>query len=111
MLGTIELRRRHADQTLTITRVNGSVLLRISALSPSEPVAVLEPGQDSATVPIRIEQSGNCDPHALIESKKTFIIPIGFAVGDDQPFASVIRFDVPAQRLLFRMINESCGLA
>jgi hypothetical protein len=111
VLGTIELRRRDADEALTITRINGSVLLRINAVSPSDPVAVLAPGQDAATIPILIEQSGNCAAHALIESKKSFIIPIGFAVGDDEPFAYIIRFDVPTQRLLFTMINRSCGLS
>ena len=57
-----------------------------------------------------VEQSGNCAPHALIESKKTFIIPIGFAVGDDEPTAYVITFDTPARNVLNDMINESCGL-
>ena len=80
-------------------------------MSPSAPVAVLEPSQDAATVPIMIEQSGNCAAHALAESKKTFIIPIGFAVGDDEPTSYVITFDDPAKKLLNDMINESCGLA
>ena len=111
VLGTIELDRRGSEEPLTITEINGSVLLRISAVSPSAPVAVLEPSEDAATVPIMIEQSGNCAAHALAESKKTFIIPIGFAVGDDEPTAYVITFDDPAKQLLNGMINESCGLA
>ena len=111
MLGTIELSRRQSEEALTITEINGSVLLRISAVSPSEPVLELEPSQDAATVPILIEQSGNCAAHALAESKKTFIIPIGFAVGDDEPTAYVITFDDPAKQLLNGMINESCGVA
>ncbi len=106
MDGTIELRRREAEEPLTVTQLNGSVLLRINPVTASDPVAVLAPGQDAGTIPIRIEQSGNCAAHALIESKKSFIIPIGFAVGDDAPFAYVIRFDIPTQRLLFRIINE-----
>ena len=62
-------------------------------------------------MPILIEQSGNCAAHALAESKKTFIIPIGFAVGDDEPTAYVIMFDDSTKQLLNGMINESCGLA
>ena len=111
VLGTIELDRRGSEEPLTITEINGSVLLRISAESPSAPVAVLEPSQGAATVPILIEQSGNCAAHALAESKKTFIIPIGFAVGDDEPTAYVITFDDSTKQLLNGMINESCGLA
>ena len=110
VLGTIELRRHESDEALTITQINGSVLLRISAVSPSDPVVTLAPEEDTATVPIRIEQSGNCSAHALIESKKTFIIPIGFAVGDDEPTAYVITFDTPARGLLNEMINDSCGI-
>ena len=110
LLGTIELRRRHSDRTLTVTRIDGSVLLRINAVTPADPVAVLEPGADTATIPILVEQSGNCAAHALAESKKTFIIPIGFAIGDEDPLAYVIAFDTPSRPTLNRMINESCGV-
>jgi hypothetical protein len=110
VVGTIELERRGSEEPLTITEINGSVLLRISAVSPSEPIAVLESGQDATTVPILIEQSGNCAAHALAESKKTFIIPIGFAVGEDEPAAYLITFDDATKQLLNAMINESCGL-
>ncbi len=53
-----------------MTRINGSVLLRINAVTPADPVAVLEPGGDPATIPILVEESGNCAAHALAESKK-----------------------------------------
>jgi hypothetical protein len=110
VLGTLELRRHRSDEPLTITRINGSVLLRISAVAASDPVVTLDPGQDAASIPITIAQSGNCDAHALIESKKTFIIPIGLAIGEADPMAYVIRFDTPTKQLLNRMINESCGV-
>ncbi len=92
-------------------RLNGSVLLRLVDLSPSDPVAVLEAGQDAATIPIRIEQSGSCAAHALAESKKTYIILIDVGIGDDESLAYVIRFDVPAQGLLERDDQRRCGLA
>ena len=110
LLGSIELSRNHSDEKLTITEINGSVLLRITATSPSDPVVTLAAGDTATTIPIMVEQSGNCSPHALIESKKSFIIPIGFAVGADEPTAYVITFDTPAREVLDRMISESCGL-
>jgi hypothetical protein len=110
VLGTIELQRSGSPDELAITEINGSVLLRIGAVTPADPVAVLAPGDDAATIPIRVEQSGNCAAHALIESKKTFIIPIDLAIGADESLAYVIRFDDSAQRILNAMINESCGL-
>jgi hypothetical protein len=110
VLGTIELRRRGSDERLTVTGINGSVLLRISARPPAGAATVLAPGEDAARIPILIEQSGNCEAHALTESKKTFIIPLGFAVGDEAPIAYIVRFDTPTKQLLNRMINQSCGL-
>lgn len=110
VLGTIELRRRESGAALKVTRINGSVLLQINAVSPADPVVVLGPSQDVATIPIEIEESGNCAAHALAESKKTFIIPIGFAIGDDEPISYVITFDDTARTLLTKMINDSCGV-
>jgi hypothetical protein len=110
VLGTLELRRNRSDETLTITEINGSVLLRIGAVTPSQPVATLAPGDDAATIPIRIVQSGNCADHALAESKKTFIIPIDLAIGADESLAFTVRFDTAAQQVLNPMINESCGV-
>lgn len=110
VLGTIELRRNRSDEELTITEINGSVLLRIGPATPSDPVVTLAPGDDAATIPIRIEQSGNCADHALAESKKTFIIPIDLAIGGAESLAYTIRFDTAAQLILNPMINESCGV-
>jgi hypothetical protein len=110
VLGTIELRRNESDDPIVVTRVDGSVLLRISPVEPSDPVAVMAPDQQAATIPIVVEQSGNCSAHALAESKKTFIIPIGVGIGDEDPAADVITFDAPAKQLLTQLINASCGV-
>ena len=108
--GTIEVRRNQSDEAIVVTRIDGSVLLRINPVAPSDPVAVLAPDEQAATIPIAIEQSGNCSAHALAESKKTFFIPVGVAIGDEAPAADVITFDPPAKDLLTRLINESCGV-
>ena len=70
----------------------------------------MAPDQQAATIPIVIEQSGNCTAHAVADSKKTFFIPVGVAIGDEAPAADVITFDPPAKALLTRLINESCGV-
>jgi hypothetical protein len=110
LLGTIEVRRNGSADRVAITDIAGSVLLRISPVAPSSPVLVLPPDQHDATVPIVVEQSGNCSGHALAESKKTFIIPIGVAVGAEAPAADVITFDAAAKQRLYQLINESCGV-
>ncbi len=110
MLGTIELDRRESEEPLTITEINGSVLLRISAVSPSDAGrrARAWPGRHDG--PDHHRTVGQLLRPRTAESKKTFIIPIGFAVGDDEPTAYVITFDDPTKQLLNGMINESCGL-
>ena len=108
--GTLEVARNESDAPLVITNIGGSVLLRISPLAPSDPVAVLAPDQQAATIPILVEQSGNCAAHTLAESKKTFLIPIGVAIGDEEPAADVVSFDASAKQLLNQLINVSCGV-
>jgi hypothetical protein len=108
--GTIEVRRNQSDEAIVVTHIDGSVLLRINPVPPSDPVAVLAPDQQTATIPILVEQSGNCSAHALAESKKTFVIPIGVAVGDEDPAADIVTFDTAAKQLLNALINESCGV-
>jgi hypothetical protein len=108
--GTIEVRRNESTDRLVVTDVAGSVLLRITPVAPSDPVLVLAPDQQAGTIPILVEQSGNCTAHALAESKKTFFVPIGVAVGDELPAADVITFDAAAKQLLNQLINDSCGV-
>jgi hypothetical protein len=108
--GTIEVRRNGSTERVAITDIAGSVLLRISPVAPASPVLVLTPDQRDATIPIMVEQSGNCSGHALAESKKTFIIPIGVAIGDEASAADVITFDAAAKQRLNQLINESCGV-
>src|SRR5262249_54553451 len=52
--GTIEMRRNHSDEPIALKHLNGSVLLRLLDPTPSDPVAVLEAGQDALSVPIVI---------------------------------------------------------
>jgi len=110
VLGTLEVRRSGSDAPLAITRVDGSVLLRVSPAAPSDPLLDLAPDRQAASIPILVEQSGNCTAHALAERKKTFFIPVGVAIGDEEPAADVLTFDAPAKQLLNHLINESCGV-
>ena len=108
--GTVEMRRNHSTEPITLVRLNGSVLLRLVDLSPSTPAAVLEAGQDSLTVPILIQQSGRCEAHALAESKKTYLIVLDVDIGDEPPIGDEVAFDMPSRVVLGKMINDSCGV-
>ena len=109
--GSVEIRRNHSTEPITLVQLNGSVLLDLLDLSPSEPVAVLEAGQDALSVPILIKQSGRCQPHELAESKKTYLIVLGVAIGDEPTIGDEVAFDLPTRVLLGKMINESCGVS
>jgi hypothetical protein len=109
--GTIEMRRNHSTEPISIKHLNGSVLLRLLDPTPSDPVAVLEAGEDALSVPIVIVQSGRCEAHALAESKKTYLIVLDVAIGHEPSIGDEIAFDIPTRVLLGRMINESCGVA
>ena len=108
--GSVEMRRNHSTEPITLVQLNGSVLLNLVDLSPSEPVAVLEAGRDALSIPILVKQSGRCEPHELAESKKTFLIVLGVAIGDEPPIGDEVAFDIPTRVLLGKMINESCGV-
>ena len=109
--GTVEMRRNHSAEPISLIRLNGSVLLRLVDLSPSTPVAVLEAGQDALTVPILIEQSGRCEAHALAESKKTYLIVLDVGIGDEPPIGDEVAFDTTSRVVLGKMINDSCGVS
>jgi hypothetical protein len=107
--GVLTITRNVGTEPLTITRVNGSVLMRFETAS-TEPVLVLGPDEQSAVIPVTAVQSGNCDPHALIESKKTFIILVDLAIGDSEPVGDTVTFDNASRPVLNEMINASCGV-
>jgi hypothetical protein len=107
--GSVEIRRNHSSEPITLVRLNGSVLLRLIDLTPSQPVAVLEAGEDGLSIPILIEQSGRCEAHALAESKKTYLIVFEVAIGDEPSIGDEVAFDMPTRVLLGKMINDSCG--
>ena len=51
------------------------------------------------------------EAHALAESKKTYLIVLDVAIGDEPSIGDEVAFDLPTRVLLGKMINESCGVA
>jgi hypothetical protein len=113
-LGTLRLHRRHGSEPVTVTQINGSVLLSIAPVVPAAadaPLLKLAGDATDATLPVIVTQSGRCEAHALAESKHTFFLPVGLAVDT----AAVVLLDViPDDRAkiqLAKMINRSCGVS
>lgn len=112
LAGTLRLDRRLGTDPVRITAVAGSVLLTVTpAPGAGGPLLVLDPAADAARLPVVIAQSGNCAPHALAESKQTFLLPVTFVVGDRPDVVVDVVPDDASKARLNAMINHSCGVA
>lgn len=90
------LERVDTDERITLERVSGSVILSVDAPSVagdgSEPVAVLEPGDEVVDIPLTVTAT-RCDPHGLSGSQKTFVFSVIAAVGDGDAVFLEVRPD------------------
>jgi hypothetical protein len=111
LAGTLVVERNHGNGPVEITDIRGSVLLSVQAERESSAALVtLAPGTSTRELPIVIVESGNCFPHALAESKKTFFIPVDVSI-DGEPSLTYELMIAVADRAHFgTMINESCGV-
>lgn len=81
--GEFVLRRRPgaSSSTITVSNVGGSVIFIARALPDDRVLPVrLAPGDDETRLPVEIVAS-RCDPHAVAESKKTYLFPLWIEVG------------------------------
>jgi len=111
LAGTIIVERNHGDKPVALTDMGGSVLLSVHATRESSAALVtLEPGTTRRELPIVFVESGNCFPHALAESKKTFILPAQVSLDGEPPLVYELIIAVEDRAQFGRMINESCGV-
>lgn len=84
--GTLVLSRRSGALPVTVSAVDGSVIftLRETGTLP----AVLQ--AEDVRVPVEALPS-RCDPHALAESKRTFVFAIATAIGDGPVLSVPVR--------------------
>jgi hypothetical protein len=98
------------DDAVTIEQVAGSVIFVVEAAAPmpgtTDQVDVtIGPDAPDAEVPIRV-RAERCEPHAVAESKKTFLFPIWARVADDDVRYVTIEPDPPLRRALQALIDE-----
>lgn len=101
------------DVLVRVTAVSGSVLLTVTPTGPAAAadLVTLAPGQTAARLPVVLAQSGNCAPHALAESKQTFLLGVTFVVGDRPEIVVDVVPDQASKDRLTAMINRSCGVS
>ena len=107
--GTLAVERGAGDRAITISDVDGSVLLDVRPAAPaSGPLLVLGPDDAAGVVPVDVT-SARCDAHALGESKKTYVFQVEIDVGDG-PEGIVISPPAAAEPAMFQVIVDGCGL-
>jgi hypothetical protein len=107
--GALAVERRAGDRTITISDVDGSVLLDVHPAVPtSGPLLVLGPEDSGGDVPIDVT-SARCDAHALGESKKTYVFQVEIDIGDG-PEGVIISPPAATEPEMFQVIVDGCGL-
>jgi hypothetical protein len=102
---TLDLGRTQGDDPITVTAVRGSVLIELAGAEGSTPLASMASGEDSLAIPVRMRII-RCDPHAVIESKKTFQLATWVAIGDREAQHIVISPEGELRAALEELIQE-----
>lgn len=108
--GSILMRRLAAEDALALTRLSGSVIFSVHpAGQPHEPVLLLDPATGSAELPIEVT-AGRCDPHALAESKRTYVFELWVRIGAGPEEYLALQPDEEGRRRWDELARTACGL-
>jgi len=99
--GPFEVVQRHAGADATVEEVRGNVIFTVDPPPAGGPLAAVDDGRPGAAPTITISAS-RCDPHALIEYKRTFIFAAWVALGD----GPAVRVDVVAEGSALAALTE-----
>lgn len=103
--GRLRLTRRSGDRTVRVTDAQSSIIL---LLQPSRLPLELAPGAGTAEAPV-VVRAVRCDPHALIESKRTFTFPVFVALGDAEPLSLSVTADERGRAAMDEALRERCA--
>jgi hypothetical protein len=108
--GSVVLRRLSSTEPLAVSQIAGSVILGIQPVPPRPaPLLALDPAATSAELPVEIVAS-RCDPHALSDSKRTFVFPTWVTVdGGPEQYTTIALSDDGRQRM-DELITAGCDL-
>jgi hypothetical protein len=102
--GEVEVSQRRQGATVTVAGLEGNVIFHLDVEHPagtSAPVLEVSDRQPSDRVAVTLTAS-RCDPHALIEYKRTFVYVALVDVGGDRP----LRVDIPAEGNTRAMLED-----
>lgn len=92
--------RRERDGDVRVVAVDGSVILTARTATPL-PAELA----DELRLPVEVEPS-RCDPHALAESKRTYVFAIAVQAGDQPPLIVAVTPD--DRSVLEQLVQDVC---
>jgi hypothetical protein len=106
--GEIELAQRDSGATAVLEEVRGNVIFTVSAVGAAGSALEVSDDTPSASGPIAITAS-RCDPHALIEYKRTFILSAYVALNGGERARVDITAQGGARRALEELLRSCIG--
>jgi hypothetical protein len=103
---TVVVTQRREGVTARLQEMEGNVIFGVTTPGDDVPWAVVDDEHPSATVPLTVT-AGRCDPHALTEYKRTFILDAWVQVGDGEPVRIDVKAEGPAHDALGALL-EAC---
>jgi hypothetical protein len=114
VVGTLEM-RRDAGVTerpeLVLVDTAPTVIFALVPLQGSPPaLATLPADEDVVSVPVRVG-SPRCDPHALLESKKTYTFAAWVSVDGGEPLWLPVEAQETSREVMGGLLAELCNLS
>ena len=106
--GVLRLSRGDTTEAVAVDGFGGNVLYTIRAAGPaSAPLVTLPAGQPEAVLPVEVRAT-RCDPHALAESKQSYVFRLYLVVGTAPAEQTAVRADEAGSRLLDQLAARTC---
>lgn len=108
--GRIVVERAATAAEVAVEQAEGTVIFSLRVLGgTADAVVVLAEDQDLAEVEVEVS-AARCDPHALIESKKTYSFPIWVRVGEAEATYLVLEPAGEARAAMEQLLEVGCDL-
>lgn len=101
----LEVRLADPAATATITSLDSGILFNVEP----EVAPTLTAAAPVSEVPVEFTNN-RCDPHAVAESKQSYIFPLWVAVNGAEPISTMIEPGEAGKEALRRLVDVGCGL-
>lgn len=105
--GRLDVTQRDAGVTAVVDEVQGNVIFTVTTATTA-PVLTIDDATPTAGVDMTITAS-RCDPHALIEYKRTFKFAVEVRLGDAEPVPADVEAQGDARAALEELLRSCIG--